>query len=153
MRARIAPMLSLIAAAVVLATPVLPPPPSAQRAALPVCAPGPRDNCVVDGDTLWLDGAKIRVTDIDTPEISEPGCPAEKVLGERARRRFQALLNAGPFDLVLVGQRDRDRNGRLLRVVMRRGRSLGDQLVAEGLARKWTGRREPWCAADGSLLR
>ena len=31
------------------------------------------------------------------------------------------------------------------RVVTRDGRSLGDRLVAEGLARTWTGRRQPWC--------
>jgi endonuclease YncB( thermonuclease family) len=54
------------------------------------------------------------------------------------------LLAAGPFELRMLG-RDVDRYGRKLRVVVRDGRSLGDQLVAEGLARTWTGRREPWC--------
>ena len=54
------------------------------------------------------------------------------------------LLAAGPFELSPV-DRDEDRYGRKLRVVTRNGRSLGDQLVAEGLARTWTGRREPWC--------
>ena len=33
--------------------------------------------------------------------------------------------------------RDEDRYGRKLRVVVRNGRSLGDQLVSEGLARTW----------------
>jgi endonuclease YncB( thermonuclease family) len=37
--------------------------------------------------------------------------------------------------------RDKDRNDRLLRVVKRGGKSIGDQLVAEGLARTWFGRR------------
>jgi micrococcal nuclease len=41
--------------------------------------------------------------------------------------------------------RDEDRYGRKLRVVVRDGRSIGDMLVAEGLARAWTGRREPRC--------
>jgi len=31
-----------------------------------------RRTCVVDGDTFWLDGNKIRIADIDTPEISQP---------------------------------------------------------------------------------
>src|SRR3546814_7054959 len=31
-----------------------------------------RRTCVVDGDTFWLEGEKIRIADIDTPEISEP---------------------------------------------------------------------------------
>lgn len=117
----------------------------AAAAALTLCPPGPRNNCVVDGDTFWLGGEKIRVADIDTPEVSQPRCPAEKALGDRATKRFLMLLNAGPFDLSGVGNRDRDRYGRLLRVVTRNGRSLGDQLVREGLARTWTGRREPWC--------
>lgn len=31
---------------------------------------GGRDNCVVDGDTLWYRGQKIRIADINTPETS-----------------------------------------------------------------------------------
>lgn len=34
------------------------------------CMNGSRKACVVDGDTIWLDGKKIRVADIDTPEVS-----------------------------------------------------------------------------------
>lgn len=104
-----------------------------------------RITCVVDGDTFWFEGRKIRVADIDTPEISEPKCDSEYALGMRATQRFTELLNVGPFELQTIGNRDRDRYGRELRVVTRGGRSLGDQLVAEGLARTWTGRREPWC--------
>lgn len=104
-----------------------------------------RYTCVVDGDTFWMDGNKIRIADIDTPEISRPTCQYEKALGERATERLTELLNMGPFELRSVGDRDRDQYGRLLRVVVREGHSLGDVLVSEGLARTWTGRREPWC--------
>lgn len=107
-----------------------------------LCSPGPRHTCVVDGDTFWLAGEKIRIADIDTPEIAQPKCQAEYRLGMRATLRLRELLNAGPFELRGKGV---DRNGRSLRVVTRRSRSLGDQLVREGLARPWTGRREPWC--------
>ena len=100
---------------------------------------------MVDGDTIWLDGVKIRVADIDTPEISSPRCDAEYALGIKARDRLVVLLNGGEFALEPIGNRDEDRYGRKLRVIVRRGRSLGDQLVSEGLARTWTGRREPWC--------
>jgi endonuclease YncB( thermonuclease family) len=54
-----------------------------------------------------------------------------------------------PFEVAPIGGRDEDRYGRKLRIVTRGGRSLGDVLVAEGLARTWTGRREPWCAIGG----
>lgn len=104
-----------------------------------------RKTCVVDGDTIWLEGVKIRVADIDTPEISQPRCDYEYDLGIKARDRLVVLLNQGEFSAVPVGNRDEDQYGRKLRVLMRDGRSLGDQLVAEGLARTWTGRREPWC--------
>nr|WP_264577564.1 MULTISPECIES: thermonuclease family protein [unclassified Sphingobium] len=104
-----------------------------------------RHNCVVDGDTLWIDGVKIRIADIDTPEIGSPRCDAEMALGQRAKRRLLELVNEGPFEIRPIGNRDADRYNRKLRVLVRDGRSLGDQLVQEGLARTWTGRREPWC--------
>lgn len=99
---------------------------------------------VIDGDTFRYQGQKIRIADIDTPEI-HGRCPSESALAAQATDRMAELLAAGPFELQRV-ERDEDRYGRKLRVVTRNGRSLGDQLVAEGLARTWTGRREPWCA-------
>jgi endonuclease YncB( thermonuclease family) len=100
---------------------------------------------VVDGDTFRLGGETIRIADIDTPEL-RARCPEEAALAGRATRRLQALLMQAPFELSPIGGRDEDRYGRKLRIVTRGGRSLGDVLVAEGLARTWTGRREPWCA-------
>ena len=114
-------------------------------AAFALCAPGPRNTCVVDGDTFWLQGEKVRIADINAPETHSAQCPIEQQLGDRATTRLIALLNAGPFDLAAYGSRDRDRYGRLLRVVTRRGRSLGGELVAEGLAETWKGRRSSWC--------
>lgn len=104
-----------------------------------------RRTCVIDGDTIWLFGTRIRVADIDTPEISEPKCDREYDRGITARDRLVKLLNAGPFEVMPIGTRDEDRYGRKLRVLVRDGRSLGDQLVSEGLARTWSGQREPWC--------
>ncbi len=101
-----------------------------------ICGVARRTDCVVDGDTFWFRGDKIRVADIDTPELSPPRCQREAELGEAARRRLQALLNAGPFTLI-AGARDQDQYGRKLRIVSRGGRSIGDMLVAEGLARRW----------------
>jgi micrococcal nuclease len=98
---------------------------------------------VIDGDTFVHAGERIRIADIDTPEL-QARCPAEARLAAAARDRLGGLLAAGVFELRRLG-RDRDRYGRLLRVVKRDGRSIGDALVAEGLARTWSGRREPWC--------
>jgi micrococcal nuclease len=100
---------------------------------------------VVDGDTFWFEGERVRIADIDAPEISRPECSREAELGRRSTQRLQALLNEGPFELRRQGSRDRDVYGRLLRTVHRDGRSLGDVLVDEGLARPWRGRSEQWC--------
>lgn len=110
----------------------------------PVCAGSTRRNCVVDGDTFWLDGVKIRIADINTPEIGSPACPEEAQLGRAATRRLGELLAEGPFELFRA-DRDEDQYGRKLRIVERDGRSLGAQLVAEGLAHEWRGYRQDWC--------
>lgn len=100
---------------------------------------------VIDGDTFDYGGNRIRIADIDTPEV-RGACAYESRLAVRATERIRALLSEGPFELQpLPDGRDVDRFGRKLRIVTRGGRSLGDQLVAEGLARTWTGRRQPWC--------
>lgn len=65
--------------------------------------------------------------------------------GRRATERLWELVNAGPFEIVRAGARDRDRCGRKLRLLVRNGRSLGDILVEEGLARRWDGARRNWC--------
>ena len=108
------------------------------------CTSGPRYTCVVDGDTLWLEGEKVRIADINTPEVSSPECMQEAHLGARATRRLTELLNAGGFSLEAI-DRDEDQYGRKLRIVTRDGNSLGDVLVEEGLAEEWTGRRNGWC--------
>lgn len=113
-------------------------------ARFPLCGRPPHTQCVIDGDTFYLRGRSIRLADIDAPETSPARCAREAELGAAATRRLRDLLNAGPFELA-AGRRDEDRYGRKLRTVTRDGRSIGDILVAEGLARKWTGRRLPWC--------
>jgi len=109
------------------------------------CVGAHRVTCVIDGDTVWYQGVKIRVADINAPEISDPACDAELRLGERAAARMEGLLNGGRFSLVALPGRDADVYGRRLRVLMRGGRSLGGVLVAEGLAERWVGVRRDWC--------
>lgn len=117
-----------------------------ERALFPVCGRGRRVTCVVDGDTIWYRGAKIRIADIDTPEVNRPACPREAALGRRATERLRQLLNAGAFTLEpSPSGRTRDRFGRELRVVKRGGQSLGAVLVNEGLAERWGGPRRSWC--------
>ncbi len=116
----------------------------AQSVRFAMCSGPVRENCVVDGDTFWFQGEKIRLSDIDAPEVNEPQCQREAELGARASARLLVLLNGGAFRLQ-AGDRDRDRYGRLLRTVSRGGESLGAVLVREGLAKQWRGSRGRWC--------
>lgn len=109
------------------------------------CRGASQPNCVIDGDTIRHGGAKIRLADLNAPEISRAQCAAELHLGERTRHRLVELLNAGPFTVTKAGGRDEDNYGRKLRVIARDGRSVSDTLIAEGLARPWTGTRQNWC--------
>jgi micrococcal nuclease len=111
----------------------------------PICGSGRRVNCVVDGDTFWFDGERVRIADIDAPEVRGAECARESELAARSTRRLQTLLNEGSFELRRQGTRDRDVYGRLLRTVHRNGQSFGDILIDEGLARPWRGRSEFWC--------
>jgi endonuclease YncB( thermonuclease family) len=109
-----------------------------------ICGTGSRIHCVVDGGTFWLAGQKIRISDINPPEVSEPRCAAEAALGARAARRLQDLLNAGPLE-VRRGLRDQDKYGGKLRTIHREGQSIGEVLVSEGLASSSLGDKKNWC--------
>lgn len=116
-----------------------------EQARFHLCGRKWREDCVVDGDTIHYRGDRIRIADINAPEVSEPQCDAELDLGERATDRLLALLNGGRFTLVPLPDRDEDKYGRKLRIVARGGQSLGMVLVREGLAEKWRGFRRDWC--------
>jgi endonuclease YncB( thermonuclease family) len=65
-------------------------------AAIDICSGGNRAErrvtCVVDGDTIWHDGVKMRLLEIDTPETYHAQCDREKQLGEKAKLRLQSLM-------------------------------------------------------------
>ncbi|MGY5806207.1 thermonuclease family protein [Rhizobium sp. LEGMi198b] len=102
-------------------------------------------NCVVDGNTFWQNGIKIRLADIDVPDIEPSHCAGERQKATAAKLRLQALLNRDTFVLSASGRGD-DQQGSKFRIAMRAGRSIGDQMVAEGLARRWTGQTTSWCS-------
>lgn len=111
-----------------------------------ICSGPVRVTCVVDGDTIWYRGEKIRLVGFDTPEISRPGCANERRLGEEATRRLRDWLNAGAFSLEPNPEgRSHDRYDRALLVATRGGESVGSMMLAEGLAERRRGRGNVWC--------
>jgi micrococcal nuclease len=109
---------------------------------------------VIDGDTMEDLNAEVtyRVVNIDTPETGPRArCAAERALGNRATEEARALvINASSVEMRPTGRVDR--YGRTIAFVMIDGRDFGETLIAEGLARPWRGRREPWCDASGNLI-
>lgn len=114
------------------------------RVAFGSCKWGGGKNCVVDGDTFYLNGEKVRIADIDAPETHDYRCASELALGDRATERLQALLNSGAVTMTSI-DRDRDVYGRLLRNVSVNGQDVGETLVSAGVARWYAGGRRPWC--------
>lgn len=98
----------------------------------------------IDGDTLVCGSERVRLPHIDAPELHSPKCEAERYLALQATAFTRAWLEIGPVELVPYS-RAKDRYGRTLAYVRRNGEDLGEELVARGLARVWTGRRESWC--------
>ena len=102
----------------------------------------------VDGDTVVIAGERIRVANIDTPEIHHALCDAERRLGQIAKRRAQQLLD---FGRIVIKRGDpgtgrlKDRYGRILATITVDGRDFGAIMIEEGLARPWVGKRQPWC--------
>lgn len=113
---------------------------------MPICGSGRRINCVVYGDTVWLDGEKIRLVKIDAPEV-KARCNAERQRANAATRELAALLHSQP---IRVHRRGEDRYGRTLADLVTPAGDVGDILVRRDLAVTWRGRREPvetWCGA------
>ena len=139
---------SVVAAQAAIAAPpfrsMLHPAASPVRASFGYCYRGGGTNCVVDGDTFWIGGEKVRIADIDAPETHPPRCAYEARLGNQATEKLHALLNSGAVTMTSI-DRDRDVYGRLLRNVSVNGADVGEAMVSAGVAREWVGRREPWC--------
>jgi micrococcal nuclease len=103
-----------------------------------------RVTCVVDGDTIWLQGVNLRLESYDTPEPYNDICggPAEVELAHRASARLLQLLNGNSFTVETGGE---DRYGRVLATIRVGGVDVGDILISEGLARRWPNGAEFWC--------
>ncbi len=94
---------------------------------------------VIDGDTARLRGGeRVRVLNIDAPEISKPRCEAEAALGFRAKERLARLLSGARVTIHRCdGGRCEDQYGRTLARLEANGRDVGETLISEGLATRW----------------
>jgi endonuclease YncB( thermonuclease family) len=69
---------------------------------------------IIDGDTISILGERIRLMDIDTPEMSKPRCEAELVRGLQAKELLGSLLRTA--DAIQIERAARpDRYGRTVK--------------------------------------
>ena len=114
------------------------------RASFGFCHTGGGTNCVVDGDTFYLNGDKVRIVGIDAPETHDYHCQSELDLGNQATRKLHSLLGSGVITMTSI-DRDRDVYGRLLRNVTVDGQDVGEAMISAGLAREYGSGRRSWC--------
>ncbi len=111
---------------------------------------------VIDGDTVafqanWLpDPLKkelsVRVFGVDTPEKSfRAKCPSEAQRGEAATAFTKQLINQSQKRQMILMDWDKY-GGRVLGDVILDGKSLRQQLIANGYAREYYGEaKTSWC--------
>jgi micrococcal nuclease len=94
---------------------------------------------VVDGDTIVVDGETVRLIGVDTPESVKPGTPVE-CFAKRATAFTKRLVEGRRVRLEADAE-ERDRYGRLLAYVHRRGGRplfVNAELVRQGYAQPLT---------------
>jgi micrococcal nuclease len=113
---------------------------------------------VVDGDTvkvkvkIWLglyQEVKVRIAEIDAPEISKSKCTKEKELGQQAKKFLESTL---PKDskVKLTKIRDDKYGGRVdASLETTDGKDIGQLLKSTGLATPYNGgKKKSWCAPE-----
>lgn len=100
---------------------------------------------VTDGDTFRLGGERVRIANIDTPEMpGRAACAYEADRALAAKARLSQLLAGGE---IVIARDGVDQYGRTLATLRVNGRDVGDQLVGEGMAQRWQGHKARWCEA------
>ena len=102
-----------------------------------------------DGDTCYvmIDGtkAKIRLLELDTPEISKPKCEAELELGLEARDYLNNLI-ANASLVEIKTEYEKDYFGRTLAHLIIDGEDVSSMIVRNNLGVKYdTDNKMNWC--------
>lgn len=110
----------------------------------------------IDGDTFEVDARawspfpnltwRVRIRGIDTPE-KRSKCEPEKAAAKRAQEYAGAVLKRYDNKVWLQAVQHDKYGGRFDAVIiLPNGKSLGDVMIAAGLARPYLGgARRPWC--------
>lgn len=105
---------------------------------------------VIDGDTIDVRGERVRVANLDAPDVgSHAKCPLEERRGQAAKA-YAIRLVRGAGEVGLADRQGQDRYGRSLARVILDGGDFAEMMIAAGHGRPWRGRSSDWCRADAN---
>ena len=99
-------------------------------------------NCVLTGDSLYVDGDKVQIAGLDVPAITAAKCPEERERGIDAALHLTALLNGGE---VTESSPYRDFYGRTVRKVFVNGDDVAGKMITGEFGRRYDGGEQGWC--------
>ena len=103
---------------------------------------------VIDGDTIDVRGERIRVVNLDAPDVgSHAKCSLEEQRGQAAKTYAIAIVREAD-EVGLADREGLDRYGRSLARVTLDGEDFAAMMIAAGNGRPWRDRSSNWCVAD-----
>lgn len=105
---------------------------------------------VIDGDTIDVRGERVRVANLDAPDVgSHAKCALEERRGQAAKA-YAIRLVRGAGEVGLADRQGVDRYGRsLARVTLDRA-DFAALMIDAGHGRPWRGRSSNWCVAEAN---
>ncbi|WP_448953031.1 thermonuclease family protein [Labrys neptuniae] len=118
------------------------------------------DFYVIDGDTVEFHGERIRISNIDAPEIGKFDCEFERQLGLAARDVMTEALAGQQVTITREtktnGDIKLDRYRRTLATLANREGDIGRQMISAHVALPWAygakakaWRKAQWCGEEG----
>ena len=118
-------------------------------AILVIATAATRSPYVIDGDTLAFGSERVRIANLDAPDVgSHARCAQEQRFGQAARSYARALIRRAR-SILIVEREGQDRYGRTLARVLVDGRDFGEVMIAANHGRPWRGRSSDWCRSSG----
>lgn len=101
------------------------------------------DECVLDGDTIYVGGQRVDVAGIVAPAIQGAKCSDERTRGIESALKLADLLNSGK---VTLGDTVRDSDGTLRRRVAVDGKDVAAAMIDAGVTQDRGSGQPDWCS-------
>lgn len=114
---------------------------AARAARFSQCYDAEGSNCVLDADTIYVQGQKVEIAGMTAPKIQGAQCDDERSRGIDSAVRLADLLNSGK---VTLGETVRGPDGQLRRKVEVGGNDVATTMINAGMARD-ANNTSGWC--------